>query len=256
MEKDVLIGFPCYDSKSDVTIMQEIIHAIQDPNCPVGAVQYYNGDSLIPRGRNKLAKMFMDSKYKYLMFIDSDILFDRSMITKLRKHDKPIVGGVYLKKTLPYTPVLNAKLGEEGDLSIMREIGTGFMMIRRDVFAGIQAMKPENAYKADDDEPQGGYSYHDWFRVGVKNGRYLSEDYYFCQDALELGYKSYLDQSIMVGHIGRMTYPTHDGQLLAGAAGLLQNWSGHIPLPENEFNELAKWVDHHRAKSDPAPEGT
>jgi hypothetical protein len=250
MKKDVLIGFPCYDSKADVAIMQEIIHAIQDPTCPVGAVQYYNGDSLIPRGRNKIAKMFMDSKYKYLMFIDSDIIFAREYITRLRSYDKPIVGGAYLKKTLPYVPVLNAMIGEEDNLAIMREIGTGFMMIRRDVFAGIQAMQPEHGYRADDDEPQGGYPYHDWFRVGVKDGRYLSEDYYFCQSAGELGYKSYLDRSILVKHIGRMDYPTDDGKLLAGATGLLNNWITAFPLPETEFAELCKAVD---AKRQPEP---
>lgn len=246
MTKDVLIGFPCYDSRAEVSVMQEIIHAIQDPNCPVGAVQYYNGDSLIPRGRNKIAKMFMDSKYKYLMFIDSDIIFRRDMITKLRQHDKPICGGVYLKKTLPYTPVMNGLLSEEGDLKVMREIGTGFMMIRRDVFAGLATMRPEDTYKPDSDEPEG--TYHDWFKVGVKDGRYLSEDYYFCQNALELGYKSYLDPSILVTHIGRMDYPTRDASLLAGAGYLLENWSADSDLPAKEFEHLAKQVEKHLPK--------
>jgi hypothetical protein len=247
MVKDVLIGFPCYDNKSEVTIMQEIIHAIQDPNCPVGAVQYYNGDSLIPRGRNKIAKMFMDSPFKYLMFIDSDIIFDREYITRLRSHDKGIIGGVYLKKKLPYSPVLNACIGEEGNLSIMREIGTGFMMIRRDVLAGIQSMNPEHNYKADDDEPQGGYQYHDWFRVGVENGRYLSEDWFFCQNAAKLGFHSYLDKSILVRHIGRMEYPTNDGNLIEGTASLLENWTNGIPLPEEAFKKLLEAVSKHVA---------
>ena len=243
--KDVLIGFPCYDNKSEVGILQEIFAGIQDPECPIGAVQYYNGDSLIPRGRNKIAKMFMESPYKYLMFIDSDIVFQRSMVTKLRNHNKGIVGGVYLKKTLPYTPVLNAPLGEEDGLMVMREIGTGFMMIRKDVFGAFRAMWPEQDYRPDDDEPQDGYPYHDYFRVGVHNGRYLSEDYFFCQLASELGYKSYLDKSILVTHVGRMNYPTEDKKLLEGTAHLLHNIPQEHNLPQETLSHLKAGVDRH-----------
>jgi hypothetical protein len=246
--KDVLIGFPCYDNKSEVGILQEILAGIQDPDCPIGAVQYYNGDSLIPRGRNKIAKMFMESPYKYLMFIDSDIIFHRNMVTKLRGYNKGIVGGVYLKKTLPYTPVLNACLGEEDGLAVMREIGTGFMMIRKDVFGAMRAMWPEMDYKPDDDEPQDGYPYHDYFRCGVKNERYLSEDYFFCQLAGELGYKSYLDKSILVQHVGRMTYPTNDKQLLQGAGELLHNIPQGNELPQDVLTRLAEGVERHQSK--------
>jgi hypothetical protein len=185
VKKDVLVGFPCYDNRSEVDIMQELYAAVNDPECVVQGIQFYNGDSLIPRGRNKIAKMFLETDAKYLMFIDSDIKFERWMINRLRSHDKGIVGGVYLKKTLPYQPVMNAYLGEEGDLAIMREIGTGFMMIRRDVFGAFRSMWPEHDYINDDDEQKG--IYHDWFKTGVfrgkgadpkQPGRYLSEDYF------------------------------------------------------------------------------
>jgi hypothetical protein len=253
VKKDVLIGFPCYDNKAEVAILQEVIHAIMDPNCPVGSVQYYNGDSLIPRGRNKIAKMFLDSPYNYLMFIDSDIIFAREQIARLRSHDKGIVGGVYLKKKLPYEPVCNAFLGEEGPLAIMREIGTGFMMIRRDVFAGIQSMFPEHDYKADDDEPKEGHRYHDWFRVGVENGRYLSEDWFFCQNAAKLGYKTYQDQSILVEHVGRMTYPTKDGALVSGIVSLLENINTDHALPEGSIESILKAVNTYNERHPASP---
>jgi hypothetical protein len=243
--KDVLIGFPCYDNKTEVQILEEIFAGIQDPQCPIASVQYYNGDSLIPRGRNKIVKMFMDSPYKYLMFIDSDIMFKRSMITKLRNHNKGIVGGVYLKKTLPYTPVLNNFLGDEGELSIMREIGTGFMMIRKDVFGAISAYYPEHAYRADDDEPKEGHPYYDYFRVGVSEGRYLSEDWFFCHIAGTLGYKSYVDKSILVNHIGRMVYPTQDNQLLSGAGELLHNIPQGHELSQDVLRRMKSGVERH-----------
>jgi hypothetical protein len=243
--KDVLIGLPIYDNRIDCDILQEMLEAKDDPECVVKGIQYYNGDSLIPRGRNKIAKMFLETDCKYLMFIDSDIRFQRWMINRLRSHDKGIVGGVYLKKTLPYQPVMNAMLGQEGELAIMREIGTGFMMIRRDVFGAFRSMWPEYDYVNDDDEQAG--VYHDWFKTGVfrkqgddlrKPGRYLSEDYYFCQEAALLGYKTYLDRSILTQHIGRMAYPTKDELLLKGATTLLNNLRTDVQMDTNLFTDV------------------
>lgn len=237
MKKDVMIGFPAYDNRTECEIAQELYRSTTDPNSCVGKVQYYNGDSLIPRGRNKICQMFLESEYKYLMFIDSDIVFSREHINKLRGHDKGIVGGIYLKKTLPYQPVMNAKLGEEDGLIVMREIGTGFMMIRRDVLGAMYEMWPEHRYKPDDDEPKGGY-YFDWFRVGVKDGRYLSEDYFFCQMAADLGIKTYLDTSIMVEHWGKIKYPMQDIKLIEGMAKLAQQWAPDAPIDEDTKKKI------------------
>lgn len=259
MKKDVMIGFPAYDNRTECEIAQEMYGAAADPKCCVGKIQYYNGDSLIPRGRNKLAKMFLDSDYKYLMFIDSDIVFNRSHINRLRAHNRGIVGGIYLKKTLPYQPVMNAKLGEEDGLTVMREIGTGFMMVRRDVLGAMYEMWPEHRYKPDGDEPDGS-NYFDWFRVGVKDGRYLSEDYFFCQMAAELGIKTYLDTGIMVEHWGKMKYPMQDQKLIEGMARLAEQWAPDFAIDE-EMNK--KILDLQKAvnglvesrKLQPSPEG-
>ena len=245
--KDVLIGLPIYDNRIECDILQECLEAKDDPNCVVKGVQYYNGDSLIPRGRNKIAKMFLETDCKYLMFIDSDIRFQRWMINRLRVHDKGIVGGVYLKKKLPYEPVMNAVLGEEDGLAIMREIGTGFMMIRRDVLGAFRSMWPEHDYVNDDDEQKG--IYHDWFKTGVyrgkeddksKPGRYLSEDYYFCQEAAQLGYKTYLDRNILTQHVGKINYPTKDDNLLEGASVLLERMRPDADLDIAIFERLER----------------
>lgn len=261
IKKDVMVGFPCYDNKSEVGILQELFGAVNDPMCPVATIQYYNGDSLIPRARNKIAQMFLDSEFEYLMFVDSDIVFNRHMITRLRQHDKGIIGGVYLKKKLPYSPVMNHALADEGELSVMREIGTGFMMIRRDVLGAIAARWPEHHYAYDDDEVGGkekqGY---DWFRVGVRNGRYLSEDYFFCQLAGDLGIKTYLDKSIITQHIGRMAYPTSDNLIIETATDLLNRWRDGAPVPTDKVQALREAADsklkpggHGEVQSFPTP---
>lgn len=205
-----------------------------DKRIPVRKIHYYNGDSLVTRARNATAAAFMDMpECDYLMFIDSDISFQRWQIRKLRDHDKGIVGGMYLKKKLPYEPVCNHKLDDEGELSVMQEIGTGFMMIRKDVFKDIMEKFPERKYKAYGHERKS-ENYYDWFGVGVCNetGYYLSEDYFFCKMARECGHKIYLDDSILVEHNGKTRFPMDETQLVDGARVLLQHMT-----PDAQLNE-------------------
>lgn len=226
--KDVLICIPSYSNHPLLNCVGEAMEAKNNPACVVGDIQWYNGDSLVSRSRNKLAKMFLDTDYKYLMFIDDDIAFSWSHINKLRSHDKHIVGGIYCKKKLMPEPVMNTRIGSDGPLQVMREIGTGFMMIRRDVFGAMKEWYREDSYKADTDEPNG--IYHDYFRVGVPSwtkakptdpGRYLSEDYYFCQSAAQIGIKTHLDGSIIVGHHGQAVYPFREGDMIEVTTALL-----------------------------------
>lgn len=238
--KDVMIGFPCYDNRADVDVFQPLLEGLQDPDSSILRIQYFNGDSLIPRARNKIAQLFLDDdKAQYLMFVDSDIKISHHDIDRLRKHNKGIVGGLYLKKKLPYSPVVNHHIGNEGELMIMNEIGTGLMMIRKDVFAAIAARWPEHRYHYEDDE-QGGSSKwsYDWFRTGVYGERYLSEDYFFCRLAGELGYKCYLDKSVLGQHIGKMRFPMEDKMLLQGAAALMENYNPAVKPPVEEITRI------------------
>lgn len=241
VKQDVLIGFPSYDGKTEIGIAQELYLALYDKRVPVRKIHYYNGDSLVTRARNATVAAFLDMEdVDYLMFVDSDIHFHRWQIKRLREHNKDIVGGIYLKKKLPYTPVCNNKIGVDGELSIMREIGTGFMMIRRNVFEEMMKAFPERKYKPYNHERPSEH-YYNFFDVGIDedNGYYLSEDYYFCKLARELGFKVHLDESILVEHSGRMMYPTKDTSLVDGANTLLSSWREDVPM-DDELKQSVK----------------
>lgn len=243
-KKDVVIGFPAYDGKTEVEIAQEMYMALYDPRIPVGKIHYYNGDSLVTRARNSTAAAFMDMEgVDYLMFIDSDIRFTRAQIKRLREYDKGIVGGVYLKKKLPYQPVYNHRIGREDEtgLTKMREIGTGFMMIRKDVLKAIQERWPEHHYKAYSHERPSD-NYYDWFRVGKcpDTGYYLSEDYYFCKLAQECGYDVFMDETILLEHSGKMLFPTDDTNLLNGADVLLRAYNHEAPMSDGFVDAVKK----------------
>jgi len=242
--KDVMIGYPCYDGKALVQAMNAINYSLFNPAICVEKVQFMNGDSLVSRARNKVTGYFLSSDCEYLMFIDSDITFAPEQINMLRAQEKGVIGGIYLKKTLPYQPVSNSFIEQEGNLQVMREIGTGFMMIHRSVFEKIREKFPERNFKRENDEPELKSGYYDYFGVGVVNGRYLSEDYYFCHLAREAGFKIYYDPSIIVTHHGQTQYPMEDVKLFEGATALLWHYNLEAEMDEKILENLYSALMH------------
>lgn len=175
------------------------------------------GDSLVSRARNGLTRMFLESDCTHLLFIDSDLVFSTDHIKRILSHDEDIVGGFYPKKKQGDAElVCNAldncpnPIDEARRLTQLKYIGTGFMCIKREVFERmIEAYGKDLIYTCDHDQETKEY---DFWTVGVYqypdgNRRYLSEDWYFCQRALDLGYKVWGDNGILCRHSGSAVYP-------------------------------------------------
>ena len=134
-------------------------------------------ESLITRARNYLVDEFINrSECTHLLFLDSDIHFDPRDVIALLALDKDVIGGPYpkkaikwrsVKKALEKNPSMEAQDLEKvtGDyvfnpvkgtaqftvtepLEVM-EIGTGYMMVKREVFAKMEAAYPMIRYKPD-----------------------------------------------------------------------------------------------------------
>ena len=243
--KDVVIGYPCYDSRAEVHAMQTLMQCLFSTKIPVAKIQYLNGDSLVTRARNKVVHKFLQTDYPYLLFIDNDILFTPNDIVRLRSNNLPICGGVYFKKKIPYSPVSNRTIDQEGHMHKMQETGTGFLMIHREVFEKISQAEPSHFYLGDADEEKSN-EYYDYFRVGVVNGRYLSEDYYFCHLARKHGYDIWLDTSIYTRHVGRAVYPFNDYDFLNGATKLLEGYDTNEELDPKIIENLQSAINYQK----------
>lgn len=111
-------------------------------------------------------------------------------------------------------PNTDIQLTDNGDCAEVLYIATGFMMIQRQVLIHMRDSDPKNTYKNDmvgQEIPESGLPLYDWFPVGVfpntidvplEKRRLLSEDYYFCQRAVDLGYKIHAMTRIPLVHIG------------------------------------------------------
>lgn len=188
------------------------------------SIQAMFNESLITRARNNLAATFLaDPRMDYLMFIDSDIGFGESDILRLILADRHISAATYPRKRINWPSVFKAvKAGKENPLDFagdylfkavdvagaveddwgMIEVShapTGFMLIKREVFETLQNVVQEYDDVVDGKVVKG----WDFFKVGVgRNGRYVSEDYWFCQDWRDTGGKIYLNPYIDLKHCG------------------------------------------------------
>lgn len=201
-------------------------------------------ESLITRARNYLVDEFLRSEATHLLFIDSDIHFNPQDVIALLALDKDVIGGPYPKKAINWTNIAHAARNRTdlepkelenlvGDyvfnvvkgtqqfsvtepLEVM-EIGTGFMMIKREVFPKMEAAYPQLRYKPDHvgqanfDGTRYIHAYFDTLidtvdsATGGGSDRYLSEDYMFCQLWRKIGGQIYLCPWMKTQHIG--TYP-------------------------------------------------
>jgi hypothetical protein len=190
---------------------------------PVSFDQMTN-ESLIPRGRNHLVAKFLENKTTtHLMFIDSDIGFEPEYIFKLLLYDKDIVGGLYPKKSLPIDFVVNIspeQVSNEADakgqiktvngLVPITRLGTGFMMIKREVFNKMIAAYPHtkfiNNVGLDPKFNPFCYALFDC-SISPDTHEYLSEDWEFCARYRAIGGEIFADPSIRLNHNGTFTFP-------------------------------------------------
>lgn len=201
-------------------------------------VYFLFNESLITRARNYCVDEFLRSDCTHMIFIDSDIHFDwKDVLTLLYltgDDGYDIMTGPYPKKTIAWEKIKAAvdkgfadenphKLADYvGDYVFnpakvgtyplnepieIKEGGTGFMMIAREVFEKYEDAYPELKYIPDHartenfDGSREITAYFDCV-IDPESKRYLSEDYMFSRYARAIGLKIWLCPWIKLKHIG------------------------------------------------------
>ena len=184
------------------------------------------------------------------MFIDADIQFNPQDILACLALDKDISGAPYPKKSINWSNVAKAlkrnENNEQFDLGSLEnvtgdyvfnpvpgttsfkisepvevmEIGTGFMMVKREVFDKYKEEFPHLNYKPDhigQSNFDGSRYIHAYFDTVIdpKSHRYLSEDYMFCQNCREIGYQIWLFPWMTTTHVGTYAFKGDLGAVAA-----------------------------------------
>jgi hypothetical protein len=238
----ICVSLPVY-SQMFAPFVQSLWGARDTLPC-IGFIDILPGDSLVNRARNNLASRFLKGfpgnnengpatvLFDWMLFIDTDLVFQPVAIQTLYelgvRSGPGIYAGTYPLKQLKPKVVFNNLPGKapgpDGTVEV-REAGTGFMLIHREVFEKMkEAFAEEMAFIVDKgDKPGPDETGYDYFSVGVrmdkemKRKRFLSEDWYFCQRWREIGGKVILHTKIQCGHIGNFVYPGNAQDVLDAA---------------------------------------
>jgi len=155
---------------------------------------------------------FLKGDYDYFFNVDADIMFldhENNPIDTLISNEKDIVGGIYTFKRPPCQPShrpleLQEIYEKDGKFPIdykftipeglheVKWLAGGCMLISRKVI--IELMKEHLVPNL----PM------------IYKKEYLSEDFAFCQRAIENGHKIFADSSINLGHCGNYFFTLED----------------------------------------------
>lgn len=103
---------------------------------------------------------------------------------------------------------LTTNLEIRDNVTKVRHIPTGFMMIRRDVIETMQQAFPDKKYVDDVNylSPEESNHAYALFDCAVEEGHYFSEDWLFCERWLRLGGDIWADVSVNLTHTGTEDY--------------------------------------------------
>lgn len=177
-----------------------------------------SGYAAIDQARNQLATDALVNGCEETLWIDSDIAFNPDDVEKLRRHDKPVVCGIYPQKAkrsfacefLPGTQKVS--FGTDGGLHEILYAGTGFLLIRREVYSVIQQQLALPVCNDRFNRPTVPF-FEPMIRVIEDGHWYLAEDFSFCERARQCGFDIHADTTIRLWHIGNYPYGWEDAGL-------------------------------------------
>jgi len=255
--KHIFIATPCYGGQIGEPYFRSMMRlAILCNKYDIQfTVSTLANESLITRGRNTLVSFFMEHPdATHLFFIDADIEFDPNDLLRMVAYDRPITVGAYPKKAINWQSIIEAArrneeettetieghssnyvvnfefvTDEDGNpqnqiqirdnLIKLKDAGTGFMCIQRDVIQKMFDAHPELKY-ANDINVDAKFEKHMYAlfdtMIDPESRRYLSEDYTFCRLWQQMGGEVFLDPRTGLNHVGHYTFRGNIRKLITG----------------------------------------
>ena len=204
---------PCYGGQiSEVTFTSFVRFIARAPQWGLEwSLDTLVNESLIPRGRNALvARAMHNPRATHLMFLDADIGFDPEYILMLLQADVEVIGGGYPKKSLPIDYVINPITDGEADdaKAEVERIGTGFLLLKREVFSRMAEAMPELKYTDDCGlDPSINQYLYAFFECGLFGEKvFMSEDWLFCNRWRDLGGRIFISKRFALTHVGSYAF--------------------------------------------------
>jgi hypothetical protein len=222
----VHIAMPCYGGMlTESTFMSFIKWANTARQLGIDwTLETMVNESLISRARNTLTAKFLDqAESTHLFFVDADIGWEPWHLLVLLNRDKDVIGGLYPMKTMPIKWVVNGFEGAEEGPDGLQEVskaGTGFLLMKKHVFEKLNVHPAVKQYKNDIGlDPKYDKYLKTYFDTAVRQNRYYSEDWTFCENWRDLGGKVYVDKRVLLRHSGSYVFCMENQQHLLNTIG-------------------------------------
>lgn len=171
----------------------------------------YVGDSLISRARCLALYRFLKSDSDWLFTVDDDIELPKDVFTKLVEADKDLIGGLYrLKKNQPSQPYA-IRFNDHNDIKYddvvkVQYLSTGCMLYKREFVEKLVEQYPNLWFY----ENLTGNKIPALYMPYIYQNEYLSEDWAFCQRAIDKGHDVWLHAGVLCDHWGYYKYSIAD----------------------------------------------
>jgi hypothetical protein len=244
----VHISMPCYGGMlTESTFMSFIKWANTARQLGIDwTLETMVNESLISRARNTLTAKFLDMpEATHLFFVDADIGWEPWHLLVLLNRDKDVIAGLYPMKTMPIKWVVNGFEGAETGPDGLQEVskaGTGFLLMKKHVFEKLNKHPAVKQYKNDIGlDPKYDQYLKTYFDTAVRQNRYYSEDWTFCENWRDLGGKVFIDKRVLLRHSGSYVFCMENQEHLLKTVGPMyieQQKAKGMKLVDQDGNEV------------------
>lgn len=191
----ILLGMPCMRTIPYRTVMS-LLRTSERGKVEPMVVE----GSLVYDARDTIAQTAIDNGYDYVLYADSDMVFDKPDIDRLLAHNVDICSGLYVtrdgeNKNVAYSEIITRRRWPYREPKIIADdtsigygsvaaVGFGFCLIKTSVFKTMF-----KRYKSIF-EPKWG----------------VGEDVAFCIRAKKCGFDINIDRDVRLGHVGEKVY--------------------------------------------------
>lgn len=189
--KKILIAIPSGNTL-DVDFVKSLL-SLQ----PIGNVDIHIEEgSLVYVAREKLSLYAIEEEFDYVLWLDSDMVFEPDLLKRLLIDDKPVVAGLFFTRRPPYQPAVWTKLrvgSPEQEKETVRMVDVPEEGLTEIDACGMAAVLVKTTVLSDVYNRYGTI-----FSPIVGYG----EDISFCIRAKNCGHSIWLDADAKVGHKG------------------------------------------------------
>ena len=156
--------------------------------------------SLVYDSRDAIARYAVDNDYDYVLYCDSDMVFDKDNLMRLLSHNVGICSGLYVtrageRKNVAYKKIITRRRfpyrqpklivdDTSSGFGPVSACGFGFCLVKCSV---LKCM----------------YKYYKSLFEPFKG---VGEDIAFCIRAKRIGFKTFIDRDVKLGHVGEKVY--------------------------------------------------